>query len=341
MKMSSLKARLNDGAGRYTPPVVFDQRPAINFFDAPQAGLGFVISQLTHIEREVNEVKYPTVQYPELIPVDTSAPEWAPTVTYYSSDKTGQAQFIDSAGMDIPNAEIKREKFTTAVHMAGIGYHYTLEEINQAAMLGMSLPNEKAMSARRAAEEFIDTIALTGDSSVNFTGLLNNASVDVENVPNDGTGSSRLFTAKTATLILRDLNEALTEIHTESKTTEMADTLLLPWETLHYLSTTERASGSDMTILEFFRRNNVYTLTTNNPLMIRGVRGLETAGDSSTKRMIAYHRDPSVLKLHMPMPHRFMAPFQKSAMQVEVPGIFRLGGLDIRRPGAVRYRDGF
>jgi hypothetical protein len=47
-----------------------------------------------------------------------------------------------------------------------------------------------------------------------------------------------------------------------------------------------------------------------------------------------------VLKMHIPMPHRFLPVWQTGPMFYEVPGIFRLGGLEIRRPKAVRYVDG-
>jgi hypothetical protein len=31
---------------------------------------------------------------------------------------------------------------------------------------------------------------------------------------------------------------------------------------------------------------------------------------------------------------------QVNGLSYEVPGVFRLGGLDVRLPGALRYRDG-
>jgi hypothetical protein len=56
--------------------------------------------------------------------------------------------------------------------------------------------------------------------------------------------------------------------------------------------------------------------------------------------MIAYRRDPQVLKMHIPMTHRFLNVWQTGPLVFDVPGIFRLAGLEIRRPGAVRYVDG-
>jgi hypothetical protein len=55
---------------------------------------------------------------------------------------------------------------------------------------------------------------------------------------------------------------------------------------------------------------------------------------------VAYKRDPRVLKLHLPMRHRFLPVWQTGPITFDVPGIFRTGGTEIRRPGAVRYFDG-
>jgi hypothetical protein len=55
--------------------------------------------------------------------------------------------------------------------------------------------------------------------------------------------------------------------------------------------------------------------------------------------MVAYKKDPKVLKLHLPMPHRFLPIWQNGPFNFVIPGIFRTGGIEIRRPGAVRYLD--
>jgi len=57
--------------------------------------------------------------------------------------------------------------------------------------------------------------------------------------------------------------------------------------------------------------------------------------------MVAYRRDPAVLEFHMPMPHRFMPVWQNGPINFLIPGIFRIGGIEIKRPAAIRYADGF
>ena len=63
--------------------------------------------------------------------------------------------------------------------------------------------------------------------------------------------------------------------------------------------------------------------------------------DPSTygERMMVYRRDPDVLRLHIPMPLRFLEPTKLLTLYT-VPAIMRLGGLEVRLPKAVRYVDG-
>ena len=305
----------------------------MQLFDA-QAALGFVTSQTSHIEREVNATVYPDIQYPFLIPVDTSAHPFAKSVTYYSSDKFGRADWINGNANDIPRAGTELAKYETSVHMAGIGYGYGYEEINQAQMLGMNLQADDAMAARRAYEEMVERVALSGDTKKGFSGLINNASVTAAAVT---TGS---WTAATnEDLVLADINELILGIATDTQYTGMADTLLLPYAKMNFLAT-NRLGDTQSTLLAFLRENNTYTAMTGQPLTIRAVRGLETAGAAGVNRMVAYRRNPQVLKLHVPMPHRFLPVYQDGPLNFVVPGVFRLGGLDIRRPKEVRYGDG-
>lgn len=301
-------------------------------FDA-QAATGFVRSQTTHVEAAVNETVYPDIQYPALIPVDTSAHPFAQTVTYVSSDKYGKADWINGNADDIPMAGSELAENKTAVYTAGIGYGYGWEEVNVAMMMGRSLSNDDAMAARRAYEEMVDRVALAGDASKNFQGLIDNSAVTAASVT---TGD---WATATEDQILADVNEVLLGITTDTKESSMANTLLIPYEKLSYLAS-NRLGDTGLTILDFLRRNNVVTAMGGQELTIRTVRGLSTAGAGDTARMIAYRRDPMVLKLHIPMPHRFLPVYQDGPLHWLVPGVFRLGGLDIRRPKEVRYGDG-
>lgn len=313
-----------------------------NYLVDAQQALGFVTSQTSYIERQVVEVLYPDIQYPAIIPVDTSANEWAKSVTYFSTNKVGQAGWFHHYAKDIHVADAERQKFEIGIEMADIGYRWTLEEIGVAMMIpGQNLSADRAAAARRAYEEFVDRVALQGDTEKNFSGIINfpgiSASVAAVHV-GPPTGTS--WTIKTADEILTDVNDALTGMYVDSLTVELADTVLLPIRALSLIATKRLNDLSSMTVLQFLQQNNVYSFTTGRPLTIRGLRGLETVGAGGTGRMIAYRRDPQVIKMHIPMTHRFLPVWQTGPLVFDVPGIFRLAGLEIRRPSAVRYVDG-
>jgi hypothetical protein len=310
------------------------------FVDANQA-LGFLVSQTSHIEAQVVEVKYPDIQYQNLIPVDTSANEWAKSVTYYSLNKVGAAGWFHHYAKDIHVADAERSKHEVGIEMADIGYRWTLEELGLAMMVpGANLPADRAGAARRAYEEFVDKIAIRGDSDKNFTGIINRTDVTKTWAAN-GAGGSPDWDAKTGDEILADVNDALTGVYTGSLTVELADTVLLPVAEMSLIATKRLDSnGSTLTVLQFLQQNNVYSHVSGKPLTIRAVRGLEDAGENGSGRMVVYRRDPQVLKLHLPMTHRFLPVWQTGPLVFDVPGIFRIAGLEIRRPGAVRYVDG-
>jgi hypothetical protein len=254
---------------------------------------------------------YPDIQYPFLIPVDTSANEWAKSVTYFSSDKVGRAGWFHSYAKDIHVADIERAKNEVGIEMADIGYRWTLEELGQAMMIpNTNLSGDRAEAAVRAYEEFVDDAALRGKAEKNFFGIMNYPGITTVTAA-AGVGGVT-WALKTADEILKDVNDALTGLYVSTLTVEMADTILLPVARLAYLSTI-RLPNTTMTAAQFLTMNNVYTQITGRPLTIRAVRGLEVAGASSTARMIAYRRDPSVIKMHIPMPHRFLPVWQTGA----------------------------
>lgn len=317
----------------------------MNFADASQSAFNFLVSQLSVIEPQVYKIRYPDVQYQNLVPVDTSGSEWAKSFTFFSQDMVGQADWFHHMAMDIPLADITREKKEVGVEMAGIGYHYTMEELGQAMMIpGFTLTTDRAAAAKRAYEEFVDGVVIRGRPNAandvkGWKGLINEPSVSVVQVQADGNGGSPAFDDKTADQVLRDINEALVGVYTESLTVEMADTILMPIATFASLGT-RRIPSTTMTILQFLTQYNAYTGQTGQGLTLRAVRGLDTAGTGGTGRMVVYRNDPQVLKQRIPMPHRFLPAWQRSPLRFDVPGIFRLAPLEIRRPKAIRYIDG-
>ncbi len=305
-----------------------------------QVGMAFAVSQASRINATVYQARYPSIRYRGLVPVDTTGPEWVKSITYFSLDGVGQADWMNAGADDVPRAELVRAKTETTVSMAAIGYGWNLEELAQAQMLSINLSDRKGQAARRASEEFIDQVAFFGDVTKGFYGITNQPGVTAGEVAATGTGSATEWATKTPGQIMGDVNAILSGVFVDSSTVELAGVLLLPYRQMHEIGTRQLSENTETTILEWLRTNNVYTMETGQPLTIRAIRGLETAGAGGSARMVAYRNDEEVLRLNMPMPFRFFPVWQTGPFRFEVPGAFRIGGVDVSLPGAMRYADG-
>lgn len=311
------------------------------FFSDAQVGIAFLTPQLYRIETEVYMFRYPSFDINRFMSVDTSGSMWDVGTLVYSMDNVGQAEFFAAGAFDMPYASTKMAQNVANFHLAGIGYEWNTQEMQRAAVLGRSLSADKAQAAKQSADRFIYGIAMLGqtprgESEKGWTGFANNGSAPAAQVANDGTGPSRLWANKTADLILRDVNEAIGAVETGTGETSIADTLALPTTKYNYIAT-QRIPNSGSTILQFLQANNA----AGENLKIYKSRALETAGTGGTARMVAYENNPQVIKFHLPGPHQFLPPFQKSSLVYEVGGIMNVGGVEVRLPKAIVYRDSF
>jgi hypothetical protein len=313
-----------------------------DFYHDAQVGYAFLTPQLYRIETEVYRTKRPSFDFAQFMPVNSDGDMWDIGTVFYSMDEVGKAEFLSGKSFDMPYADTLRAQHSHAFHLAGIGYEWSTQELQRAAKLGRSLTSDKAMSADSIAQAFLYSIAMTGrapgaaTAEKGWTGFVNNGSAPAAQVAADGTAGSRLWTAKTPDLILRDINDAINAVETGTGETYVATDLVLPTSRYNYIANT-RLTDTGTSILAFLRANN----SAGEALTIRRSRALETAGTGSTTRMIAYAKTPEVLRFHLPGPHQFLPAFQKSSMVYEVGGIMNVGGTEIRQPKAVVYRDSF
>lgn len=309
------------------------------FADA-QAALPFVIEQGRNIESQIYRRKYPTLEYASHIPVITEGNDWAIGTTFFTVDGTGQAKFLSGGGNDMPFNQVTRDMASHSFYMLGSGWEWNLEEVNQSALYGIALNTEKAFYASRSVDQMLYDIAMVGSTEKNWKGFCNSTLVPRADAASTGTGSSTYWKDKTVDNILADVNDLLTGIRTVTKEIEWADTLRLPPSAFRLAATRRLGAGDGMiTLLEYLRQNNIYTAETGSRLDIGTIRDLETASQDGGGRMVAYRKDPEVLRFHLPMPKRQLDPRSKSLMGFETGLIARTGGVEIRLPYAMSYLD--
>jgi len=297
-------------------------------------GLAFLLSQLTHIESKMYEKKYKAITYPAIVPVSNEAGEWAESITYFFMTGAAVAKFVGTKSLNVPIAEIGTDKITVPVELGATGYEYSDEELRQAIQLKRALPQLKSNTARRAYEELAQRVAMVGDTTHNLPGFINNTNVTAATVVNPGSGTT--WVTKTPNQILFDINDFMGAIFVDTLQVERANTLLLPTAQWNYLAGTPRSDNSDTTLLQWLINNSPYLSSANDIIPVTELAG---AGAGSTDRMMAYDKDIDKVVFHIPMPLRFTEP-QRKGRGFEVPGEFKLSGIEFRYPGSARYADG-
>jgi hypothetical protein len=298
--------------------------------------LAHVISQLAFLENEALRKEYEPLIYKDLLGecITSEAGEWAKTIDIETIDITARGARIDPESDRIPMADVRTNKRSITVALGGIGYAYSLEDLRISARLLTPLPQSKQEAAVIGCETHLNEVAIQGETESNFTGLFNNASVPSGNRP-----SAAAWTSATADTILSDINAGLSNVYTNSKMNHHATAIALPPSVFQYLAK-PRATGTDLTVLAWLAQNNLATLMTGKPMkFLSGGTYLETAGASTSKRVVFYSPNRDKIKFHVPMGLRFEAP-QPHMLKFVVPANYKYGPVDWRKAYTGYYMDG-
>jgi hypothetical protein len=322
-------------------------------FNDQELVFAFARNQSNVLNAQVYEIEYPEMDYASLIPVNTNIPEWASGQDTLVMDKVGEAKWQSTYAKDVPLADVTLNMVSSQFAEYAVGYQWNIGEINKARVAGFPLTTRRAEAARYAAEVFVWETALIGAQVKGWTGLINNAAVTP--VAAAANGSNAPTTAwvlnngtlnKTPEEIVADINNAI--MGPVNNTIGiignlLADTILLPPLAMKVIEETPFGiTAPNETIASYVQTRNPYTRRTGRPLTIRELPALATAatvGVAGGGRLVAYRNDPTVLELPMPMPFRFWPIYQDGPFNFVVPGLGRLGQLDVKKPG-IRYLDG-
>jgi hypothetical protein len=300
-------------------------------FDANESV--FLQRQLDYIKNQTYDIKYAELKARKLIPVSSEADPGAEKIFYRQYDQAGFAKVIANYGDDLPRADVKGSEFFAVVKTLGASFAYNIQEMRAAIYGNVPLEQRRANAARRAIAQLENSVAFFGDSASGLQGFINGANITSCTIPNDGTGSSKLWSAKTPDQIIRDMNLVANTVVSTSLGVEIPDTMLLPLAQYNYVASTARSANSDTTILNYFLQNNPYIKE------VEWVNELLGAGASSSDRMMAYRRSPEVLTMEVPSDFEQLE-LEIRNLEYKVPCIERFGGVLIYYPLAIAYGDG-
>lgn len=318
-----------------------DEGATIKFSDGLRTidqGMGFYISQLANLEAKIYEAKYTNINFQEMVPVNTSIPEWADSWDYISYDAVTLGKFIGSSADDLPSVQASANKTSVPIGYAGNSFDYSLDELRKTQQMRMPIDTIKGRAAFRGSQEHSQRVAYFGDDARNMTGLFNNPNLAVDNSTVD-------WSTATGQAIVSDMNSLLIEVWINSANTHVADALALDSARYAQISSQRMDSGTDTTILEFFKKNNLYTTMTGAELRIfprlqlsASVLAANGVDNGGKDMMMAYELNDDNLGMVNPIPWRPLAPQMKN-LTVIVPCEYKISGVEFRYPFSAAYRN--
>lgn len=297
------------------------------------AGDVFFSRQLEFVQSRVYEYQYPAFKSYIYIPINYDVPPGAEFVTATGYQSVGRARIINSYADDLPEAGILGTQLTNPVQSIGTSYRYSHQEIRAAQYANLNLSLRLAEAARRANDQLVNDLAITGNPLTGMTGIVNNPNVPVITVPATGVGATTEWVNKSPEQILADLNLIVNSIVTNSNGVEMPDTLLMPIAQYTLIASTPRSVNSDTTILQYFLMNNPFIKNVDWLAQLAG------AGVGGADVMIAYEKNENKLAMQIPMAFTQYAP-QERNLEFVIPCESRYGGVTIYYPLSMAIGEG-
>jgi hypothetical protein len=302
-------------------------------FDANETA--FLERELTQLRAKLYEVQYADNVAMTFVPLATDIAPDAKTYSTPVLDRTGRAKIIGNGVTDIPRVDLKKDEILGQVYTVADSYGFELMELRNAARLNLPIEMWKAQNARASIDDEIDQVLAFGQThdqafSLNVTGLANNPAVAV-----DTTSFTPWTGATPAATQLAALNKpaALLNATLQNKSTLLPNLMVMPSSMYDIAATTPVGNTSDLSVLEWFKRNNPYIKD------VRQWNKLATANAAGTgPRILVYRMAPLVLEGVVPLLFEQLPP-QAQGLELITNCIARVGGVKLYHPEAVSYCD--
>lgn len=316
-------AKLQEYASAADPSVRFDANET-----------AFLERELTQQREKWYEVQYAPNVAMTFVPRATDIDPEALTYSTFVIDRAGRAKVIGNGANDIPRVDVKKDEILGKVHTIAVEYGFGLSELRTAARLGTRLEDWKGRAARAACDDEVDQMLARGETStqttLGVTGLVNNAGVSV-----DTTSFTVWNMNDTAEALYTELCRPASAINVTVKSSSLLlpDTMLLAPVNFDIVSQKRMGDGSDLTVLEYFKRNNPYI---RNVFQWNKLATANAGGNGA--RALVYRKDPLILEGVVPLPFEQLPP-QAKGLEITTICRSRAGGVRVYHPEAMLYLD--
>jgi len=258
--------------------------------------------------------------------------------------RNGKA-WIGKATDQIGGVGVDTGKYPQPLTPWGLEIKFSALELESAAKLGRPIDDQKYEALKLKHSMDVDEQAYVGDSSLGVGGLMNSALVtNISNVVN-GAGASPLWTLKTPSEILKDVNDMLQSAWSTSGWAVMPNEIRIPPAQYGYISTQLISSAGSVSILKYLLENNIVKASGQGNINIQPVKWAIGSGSGGTigtlgtvDRMVAYNKQKQYVRFPMTALQR--TPVQYDSIFHKSTYYCRLGVTEVVYPETFAYRDG-
>jgi hypothetical protein len=282
--------------------------------------------ELEWIDAKLEREEFAPLKSEQLIPYHPSGGPGIDTVTYRKITELGLAEFVGNGNTQLPRVDVVGTEYSRKVQNMGVAWAITVFELLAvAANPTIHLDTERKAAALNAIRRLHDRTAFQGNTTLGWTGFVNDANVPVV------TAVTGAWATSTALQKIADINKLTWAIFTATKELYEADTLVMP-TSLGLTLDVPLGDNADKTVRSFILANSAHVRK------IETTHYLETAGAGNAPRVVAYKKHPDVLRYGA---NELFAeePEQRKGLELETPCHGRTSGTQIRRPLAMAYMD--
>jgi hypothetical protein len=294
--------------------------------------------QLEFIDKTMYETIWPENKARSLIPTQGGVPDWAKVYTWRMYDRFGRAKIAANMADDIPRADRTGQEQPQIIKPVTAAYGWDIFEIKASAALGTQLDAMKAIAARYAIEQEIDSILALGNAEHNLQGLLTQATfTNVTPATKTGGGTAWNLTPAEPDEIAGDVfnvfNTLISGMKGAGGPVFQKFTVLLPIKQYGIIAQRRMSAFSDVTILNYILKQSPFVESIEPWYRLSGI------GAGSTDRMCVYPKNPMVVSGIVPMEFTTQPPDQRN-LEFVINCLSTTGGTVIRYPVALAYMDG-
>lgn len=300
--------------------------------------VAFLARELVLVRSKVERVLYEKLLIAEFVPVEGGHDRGAQVYENQIWDEAGEARITRQLSGESPRVDVSKSSEQRPYVWADAAYGWTDEELYAAAYAGTPLLQEKARACAQAIARKLDKIGRSGSIPNNLRGFLNSLEVTLHTLTNGEHTSTA-----TAAEMLADLNEIeSTLLAVAGENTPLEYAMLVPTLAEGRYKTTDKSTGSDLSVMEFFLKNSRLIKRIRRYGVLDSAVSPDVAASDAPMAIVypcqpgSFKADPDVVIWPFSVQYEETSP-KPHGNEMIVQGRARCAGVDFRHPKQVLY----